>query len=119
VTRRDADAWLARQQTALTSGTWRDPRSGTEVFLPYAERVIREADLKPKPRAEYERLLRLHVAPAFGTARLKDISPAMVRSWHSKTLRKTPTQRARAYELLSMIMKTAWRDDLIIATPCR
>jgi integrase len=92
---------------------------GAETFRAYALRWLAERELKPRTRAEYDRMLTHHLIPAFGTLPLKDISPAGVRSWYATNNVATPTQRARVYGLLKSIMKTAVEDDAISASPCR
>jgi integrase len=50
---------------------------------------------------------------------MRRLSPAVVRSWHSKLDPDTPTLNAHAYGLLKTICATAVHDDLMAANPCR
>lgn len=115
----DADRWLAKAQTAMAAGTWREPTAGQETFGAYGARWLVERDLKPRTRAEYDRLMTRLLAPTFGGSPLVRITPAMVRSWYAKLPADKPTQRARAYGLLSAVMRSAVLDDVIAANPCR
>jgi integrase len=121
-TRGDADAWLAAQRTDIARGDWRTPTRpaiGT-AFAPYAEAWLESRTLTPRTRAEYRKLLRGHLLPAFGALDLDEITPAMVRAWHAGLAEVTgPTRRAHAYALLRTILGTAVADDALAANPCR
>jgi integrase len=119
ITRQDADAWLAKQRTALDRGAWRDPKAGRETFGSYATRWIAERDLKPRTRGDYQRILDKHLIPRFGTTPMQAITPAMVRTWYANLNKTTPTMRAHTYSLLRTITLAAVADDLIAVTPCR
>jgi integrase len=93
---------------------------GAPFFGAYAAGWLAGRDLSPATRKLYRIILDTHVLPTFEMSTLVDISPAMVRDWHSKLRTQTgPTQRARAYSLLRTILNTAVADDVIPANPCR
>jgi integrase len=119
LTRLDADRWLARQRAALDTGTWRDPGAGTATFAGYARTWLADRELKPRTAAGYQAILDRHLIPAFGTAPLRSITPAMVRSWYATLDAATPVMRAHAYALVRTILKTAEADDLIATNPAR
>lgn len=118
-TRQDADGWLSNQRAELDLGKWRDPKSGREMFGPYAERWLAERDLKPRTRTDYGRILDRYLIPAFGTMPLVGITPGMVKTWHAGLDKATPTMRAHTYGLLRTITRAAVADDIITASPCR
>ena len=65
-------------------------------------------------------MLDRHLLPHFGDLTLSEITPRVVERWHAVLGRETgATQRARCYQLLSVIMRTAWRQELVNASPCR
>jgi len=67
----------------------------------------------------YRWLLDRHVAPTFGSLPLDAIAPSVVRAWHADAARTRPTTAAKAYRLLSAIMRTAVADELISRNPCQ
>jgi integrase len=91
------------------------------MFGDYANEWLDAADhLKPRSRADYRRMLDHYLLPHLGGMTLAEITPRAVEKWHATLGRETgPTQRARCYQLLSVIMRTAWRQELIVSSPCR
>ncbi|WP_216892203.1 tyrosine-type recombinase/integrase [Nocardia alni] len=115
------------------------------LFGQYAKRVIatrvsrRGRPLSRRTIDSYKYLLREHINPTFETTPLTDITLESVRDWYSRVSRarppakrvrpdkppKTaptadvPTARARAYEVLRMVLNVAVDDGLIDKNPCR
>jgi integrase len=118
-TRQDADAWLSRQRADLDAGTLRDPKAGTITFDAYAKTWLADRELKPRTEAGYQAILDRHLIPALGSAPLRSITPALVRSWYATLDPDAPVMRAHAYALLRTILKTAEADDLIATNPAR
>ncbi|MEJ8636297.1 site-specific integrase [Streptomyces sp. MS2.AVA.5] len=118
---RDADDWLAEQQTEIRRGEWADPDAGAVNFEEYALQWVKERRLSPTTDELYRRLLRLHLLPTFGGMDLDEITPPRVRSWRSERLDTTGahTTIAKAYRLLKAVMQTAADDELIRRNPCR
>lgn len=114
-TRRDAEAWLKAQKP----GDYRDPKAGRVTFGAYSQRWMAERELKPRTRADYQRILDRFLVPTFGATPLEAITPAIVKSWHASLDKSRPTMRAHTYALLRTITKGAVADDLITASPCR
>lgn len=118
-----AEAWLATIQADMERGAWLAPTAKLtfgEYAGPWlAGRRIKGNPIKPRTRAEYQRLLDDVILPAFGHMQLKTITPAAVREWHARLPASTPTSNARAYSLLRTICRSAMNDDLISANPCR
>jgi hypothetical protein len=83
---------------------------------------VRERDLKPRTREEYQRHLRLHVRSFLGDLALSDVSPAAVRRWRADRLAagvEAPIV-AKTYHILHAIFTTAVDDDeLLRRNPCR
>ncbi|MDR1442884.1 MAG: site-specific integrase [Bifidobacteriaceae bacterium] len=139
-TRRQAAAWLAKQQTAIREGTWRDPALGGESLHEYALRWLgrRSADLKPRTAKLYASLLDNHILPHLGNVRLTQITPARVEEWQQALADKFAerlaepnperpvaagvtgkTARAQAYRLLRTILNDAVRVGLTETNPCK
>lgn len=110
------------------------------LFGQYAERVVAtRVSRHGRPLARrtvetYNYLFREHINPTFETTPLTDITLAMVRDWYSNVARvrprrakskpsngddAVPTTRARAYEVLRMVLNVAVEDGHIEKNPCR
>jgi integrase len=123
-TKQDADAWLRAHRRGDHDNTL--GVAGDPLLRDYAEqwlrtRVTKGRALKPRTRADYEKLLERLILPAFGDRRLTAITPAMVKGWHASLDASKPTLRARAYGLLQTIMRSAVEEDDIAlgASPCQ
>lgn len=131
--REDAEGWLADRRREIDRELWSPPatpeqksakRKRDVKFREYAERwlesrTIRGHPLKPRTREHYEKLLKDHIYPTFGSKPVHDITMGSVDRWYAKTLPDHPTMRAHAYSLLKTILETArTRDRIIEANPC-
>ena len=122
----DAEAWLAAERALVEKPGWMAPkarRAFEEANRPptvdeYAAGWIHSRDLKPRTRALYETLLEKHISPALGDRLLPDVTPTVVRQWHTAIGPNRPTQRAHAYSLLRSILATAYGEQIIPANPC-
>ncbi len=76
-------------------------------------------DLAERTRELYRYLLDKHVFPTLGTTTLVSLSPSDVRKWHQGIADAHPTTAAKAYRLLSTIMKTAVSDEMVARNPCQ
>lgn len=128
----DARAWLATQRAKIVEGKWQSADAArtvagkrTGTFGEYARawldtRTNRRGEaLKPRTRAEYERLLSTCLAPLVDY-RLNAITPEVVRAWYSElSSTGAVTQAARAYGLLKSIMQTAVDDGRLALNPCK
>lgn len=120
-TKRAAEQWLVETEAELIRGSWIDPDAGSVTLTEYAERWVKERDLKARTREEYERHLRLHVTPHLGMHPLNEISAPRVRDWRAGRLAQGVGKStvAKTYRILHAIFATAVDDDLIRRNPCR
>lgn len=122
-TKLDADAWLKGQTSDVDRGMWQPPDKTSGGPVPtlrdYADHWMATRTLRPTTRRKYGSLLKLHILPKLGPARIDRITPTTVRNWHSTMNPKTPVVRAHAYALLRVILATAYEDELIKNNPCR
>ena len=125
-TKSDAEAWLAGERRLIQYDEWTPSRSrrakvlrSTSEFGEYARLWLENRDLKPRTRYLYGRLLERFILPTFGQMSMRDITPPVVRVWHSQLELDHPTQRSHAYSLLRAILATAVADEIIDANPCR
>ncbi len=121
-----AEAWLAHRKREIDAQLW-NPHAVSrrrDTFAAYsaswlASRTARGSALRPRTREMYQSILDHFLLPEFGDHDLREISPAEVREWYSRTLTNRPTLRAHTYGLLRTILATALSDELIDANPCR
>ena len=119
-TKADARAFLAGVETDLNRGSFVDPHAGAITFAEYASWWLEHRPLRPRTRETYASQLK-HLLAAFGPARLSDIAPADVRSWHGRLSRTElhPNTVAKIYRMLRTILSTAVEDGLLPTNPVR
>jgi integrase len=121
---KDAKAYLTKIRGDALAGLILDPRGGERLFGAYAEEWLEHRLVKGRPltlatRQGYEALLRRNLRPAFGKTMLRQITPNVVRKWHSKLVAdKGADAAAKSYRLLRAILMTAVSDELIPRNPC-
>jgi hypothetical protein len=107
-TRADALANLSRIESDLRRGAWIDPRAGRTTLSAYAEEWLEQRnDLAVRTKELYAYLLESHILPTLGNATLVGLAPSKIRSWHAALSRVHPSTAAKAYRLLSSIMRTS------------
>ena len=90
------------------------------TFSQYAEEWLEgRPDLAVRTIELYQWLLRRHILPTLGHKPLGGIAPSAIRLWHAGIAREHPTTAAKAYRLVSTIMRTAMVDELIAKSPCQ
>ena len=116
----DALAWLAEVETSIRRGAWADPEAGKVTFGEWATRwLTTRMDLRPSTRRLYEDLLRLHIEPAFGSIPLARLTVDEIVAWHGNLFGRQPATAAKAYRLLSEILRRAVDDGLLARSPAR
>jgi integrase len=117
----DAERWLSVVESEILRGEWLDPLLSAVSVEEYASAWIKERQLRPRTRENYQDAWRLHIKPFLGSKQLRDITPQVVREWRTRLLetgRGEPTV-AKAYRLLRAVLNTAVDDGLISRNPCR
>ncbi|MBN9106288.1 MAG: site-specific integrase [Propionibacteriaceae bacterium] len=83
-----------------------------------AQRRVKGEPLRPNTVIDYERALRLYIAPHLGDRPVTDITRADVRNWHANALRSVSDRpKAKAYAVLRTIMNSAVEDELVEVSP--
>ena len=119
-TKADALSHLAKIETDLHRGSWVDPRAGDVTLADYAnEWLAHRPDLAVRTVELYRYLLDKYTLPSLGRTALASLSPSTVRGWNADLAARHASTAAKAYRLLSTIMRTAVADGLIVASPCR
>jgi len=121
-TKREAQQFLDRTGTDIVDQAWRDPALGKVKLEEYTGWWLdNRPDLRPRTRAIYGDLLRLHITPALGQCRFDGLNTATIRAWHAQMLRigkPGPVTVAKAYRLLRTILNAAVEDGLLVRNPC-
>ena len=116
----DALAFLAMVESDLRRGTWIDSRSGKTTLKTYADEWLdRRPELAHRTRELYRHVFDRHIFPQLGETSLAGLTPSKIRGWHAGIAVDHPATAAKAYRLLSSIMRTAVTDGLILQSPCK
>jgi integrase len=127
----DAEGWLSLERRLVEWDEWISPEQrrakqlhdDSQTLRAYAMTWLPERTavrgLKPKTMSEYGRYLDRLIYPTLGQVRLKDFTPATVRTWIGMLNAKTPRINEHAYALLKEIFATAVQDELLDRNPCR
>lgn len=77
-------------------------------------------DLAHATISNYERYMRVWIAPYLGKITLKDLKPYTVESWHRKAREDgaSPRTLQAAHKVLKQALKDAMRYELILSNPC-
>lgn len=119
-TKSDARAWLSAEQAAIVRRSWKAPELTSRTVGSYAADWIGRSEIRPSTRSLYESLWRNHLAPSWADVRIGDVTPALVRSWHSRAAKATgPRALSQSYALLRGILSQAVDDELLAANPAR
>jgi integrase len=120
-TRREAERFLARVDTSIQRGDWRDPQLAKIPFEEYASAWLDSTKhLRPGTRANVESRLRRHILPAFCEYPIGAIQPAAVRSWVAELVDSGLSSSSvnATYRTFARIMALAEVDGLIARSPC-
>jgi len=117
-----AESWLRDQDVARRGGEWVDPKSGKVTLEQFIDDTWwpLKTNLAVRTAELYEDLFKTWIFPGIGKVRLADLNVARVEAWWAWCHeRKAPTMQAKAYRLLSQVLKTAARHRLIAFNPCQ
>lgn len=121
-TKGDAETWLNMQDAAITEHRWKPeppPQTRPKTFAAYSKTWLAGRELKPRTRAEYDRLITGHLTETFGDLELKHITRDTVNGWWAAQDPSKDTTRAHAYALLKTILASAIDDEYLTENPCR
>ena len=121
--RREAIRLLGMIRDGKDPATERDEAKAAPDLAAFAARYMAEyarAHKKPRTVAEDERLLKLHILPALGAGKLREIGKADVAQLHSG-MQATPIAANRALAMLSAVLGWAERvgERPDNSNPCR
>ena len=116
----DAERWLATNTADIARGAWLDPKEGRVTLTDFAnDWLARRNDLAERTRELYRFLLDRYVLAGLGSTPISALRPSAVASWNAGVAVKHPSTAAKAYRLLSTIMRAAVADRVIAANPCQ
>ncbi|WP_194793194.1 tyrosine-type recombinase/integrase [Raineyella fluvialis] len=120
----DASKWLSLTEADIIAARWRPPQASAptrENFRDYASRWLNAADLKPRTRDEYRRLID-DLVKTFGDRPLLGITPDEVVAWHVALPPDRATGNAHRYRMLHRVMQAAVDDENVhglTVNPCQ
>jgi integrase len=115
-----ADAHATTVAADKLRGVAIDPRRARITLDAYGRRWLAgRHDLAESTRDLYWHLFEAHIVPDLGPTKLGALTVTQIRSWNRVLRRQHPTTAAKAYRLLSTMMKSAVEDDVLVRNPCR
>jgi integrase len=125
-----ARAWGAEQETKYNRNPNADPTSGKASFshLVTQWEDVLYPKLAPKSKARYEQVVRTHLLPEFGDARVNKIDRQWIRRYLARLQAETKADGTPKYApgtvhkvltTLSSIMSEAVEANMIVTNPCR
>lgn len=114
--RSEAKKMLGKVEAGHDPVAERKAARGVPTLREVAEEFMRShvgAKRKKRTEDEYARLLNLHILPALGSRRIKDIRRPDVARMHGSISKKAPTMANRAIAVLSSIWNWAGRRDIV------
>lgn len=135
-----AQSHITAVTTAMTTGSYADPRRGSVTFGVVAEQWFagKSTSVKPKTAADYRSVLDTVVLPKWEDAKLRDIEHGDIQGWVSwlvsnPAARQRPAKRddgepdqnrglspsrvVHAYQVVDQILRYAVRSKLIAVNP--
>lgn len=124
-TKKEGEAWLTQLHNQSLVGVYVVQDADTTFagwagqWLARRRHALAAGQLKPRTVTEQARLLDRLILPVFGPVPLQRVTVAMVDTWWAALPLDTPTQNARAYEVLRMVFGDAIDRDMLGRNPCR
>lgn len=102
----------------LGVATWGNPNSnGQTSFADVAQSWLATLDVKPKTRAGYENILKVHLSPEFGDRAVGGITVSDVREFLASLNGRSPGTKRNIIRVLNPIMKQALQEGEIATNP--
>lgn len=120
-TRAEADRWLTSVKNEIHRGDYVDPTLGRTPFSRWAKEWLDgSGHLKPKTRADYEGMLRVHVMPTFADKAVGAITPGDVRRFIADKVASgsAPGTVRGARKVLRLVLTVAQAEGAIRSNPC-
>jgi len=120
-TRKEAEEWLAEQTTAVRYGSHIARRQGSRLFREVADEWKHTwINLQPRTRSGYDAILRVHVLPHFGNAKVADVDARAIQAFITElSLRRKRETVLHVYNVLRSVLGLATRRHYLAANPCQ
>ncbi|WP_425560057.1 site-specific integrase, partial [Kineococcus glutinatus] len=118
--KKDAQAWAIEQERAVRRGDWLDPTSGKVTVGEYGQEWLQiKLDVKKSTRDNYERLLRVQIAPAWARTPVAAVTHEAVTTWVAGLHRSglSPSRVRQAHLTLKQVLDLAVRTKRIPSNP--
>lgn len=116
----DASAYATAMEADKLRGVAVDPRRAKVTPREYATQWLAgRVDLSERTWEYYDWLTKKKIFPVLGDVQLGKLTPSMVRAWNAAQVQAHPSTAAKAYRLLSQILKAAVTDEIITRNPCQ
>ncbi len=116
----DAQNWLDSVTTAVTTGSYVDPRLSKITVGEWAPRwLATKVNLKPTTRVTYEILLNKHVLPAWGDTRLASVTHEGVAAWVAALEARglSASSIRQTHRVFALLLGLAVRDGRLARNP--
>jgi integrase len=120
-TKQPAQAWIDKQVSDLTTGSWIAPERSAETFCTVADEwLATKAARKPKTVAGYESLLETVILPRWGDVPLADMKHGELQQWITELSQNGSTRKnsglsasrvRQAHQVIGGILKYAIRTE--------
>ena len=124
-TKGEADAWLDEMRHSARRGAYIDPGDGNATQLRRRGRGVPHdvaADLEPRTKAGYEHILKKHLLPRFGRAKISNVTPDAVQRYINELSRPpkplAPNTVRRIYGVLRGVLEIGVQRRYITINPC-
>ena len=115
----DATNYARTVEADKVRGVAVDPRLGRVSFKKYADGWLdSRTDLAQRTSELYRGVLDRHILPRFGASSISAISPSEIREWNAALSKEMAATAAKAYRLMSTIMRAAMADEVVTRNPC-
>jgi hypothetical protein len=116
----EAQHWLDTVTTAVTSGTYTDPRRSRITVSDWSARwLATKVDLKATTRRGYDGMLRVHILTRWGAVKLADITHEQIAGWIAE-LRCSGLSAStvrQIHRVFSLVLALAVRDGRLARNP--
>jgi integrase len=118
-TKKEANAFLAETEAALTGGSYVDPHAGRQRFGDLAARWLESRNSQETTAARDLSIMRTHVLPRWGSVPLGKIDHLGMQTWVTELGRRlSPATVSKCHQLASAVMRAAVRDRVVGFNPC-
>jgi integrase len=118
-TKREATAFLAKMNTVTLAGTYVSPHAGRVLFGDHAREWMRTWNTEATTTARDASVMRTHVLAKWESWPLAKIDHLSVQGWITDLgVRLSPATLVQCRRLLSGVMRSAQRNQLIAFNPC-